>query len=295
MIHSLASLRFTSPDVDAWRRYGEDVLGMTSVPRNRANTATLRMDEHPGRLVVEAGDSTAIAAIGFQVVDDRSLAHLADRLEAAGHPARTGTTEELASRQARGLLLTEDPFGVPLEFAYGLALDHCPLSRSHVSGFVTDGVGMGHIVLGGEQFDEALVFYQDTLGFVERNTMRVGMSKGSPSEDRLHFLGCNPRHHTVALMKRSGPPTLIHFMVEVEDIDDVGRVHDRSISRGMAQRLTFGRHTNDGMVSFYSQTPDGYTVEVGCEGRLVGPDTPTYEITRTSYWGHHRVEPGGEP
>jgi 3,4-dihydroxy-9,10-secoandrosta-1,3,5(10)-triene-9,17-dione 4,5-dioxygenase len=55
--------------------------------------------------------------------------------------------------------------------------------------------------------------------------------------------------------------------------------------------LTLGRHTNDEMLSFYVYTPDGYAVELGCEGPRCDVDEPTYAITKASFWGHRYVGP----
>lgn len=294
MIHSLSHLRLISPDPLAWRRYGEEVLGLTTSSRSTDDVVRLRMDEHPARLTIVRGDRPAVDAIGFEVVDERALERVVTLLEEAGRPIERPDGDRLVDLGLTGAVTTVDPLGTRIEIGHGPARDHEPLTRRHVGGFLTGELGMGHVVLAGEALEDGLGFYRDTLGFVDRNTMRVGTSRGKPSEERLWFLGCNRRHHTVALMRRPGDAALIHLMIEVETVDDVGRVLDRSLAAGMPQRLTLGRHTNDRMLSFYSETPDGFVIEVGCDGLLVEPDTPTYEITATSHWGHHRV-PREEP
>jgi 3,4-dihydroxy-9,10-secoandrosta-1,3,5(10)-triene-9,17-dione 4,5-dioxygenase len=288
-VHSLGYLRLSSVDVAAWSDFAVDVLGMTASQQSPQGGAAFRMDEHPGRLVVVPGEASAVDGIGFEVRDRDALDRLSDSLVDRGVEVHQGSDEECAARGVRDLRLLEDPFGMPLELYSGPALDHDPLKTRHVRGFLTGPLGMGHVVLGGQELEEALEFYQRDLGFVERNTMRSKKGDGTRSGEPITFLGCNPRHHTVALMRWPEGAQLVHFMVEVETIDDVGRCHDRALDRGIPQRLTLGRHSNDGMVSFYSTTPDGFTVEVGCDGRLVTPDDPTYEITATSYWGHRKA------
>lgn len=290
MIHSLSHLRLVSPDPSSWRRHGEEVLGLTAADEDHDGRVRLRMDEHPARLIVERGDTAAVAAVGFEVAGPAELDEIARVLESNGHPVDPVSGGALPGIDVTEAITTIDPFGTRLEIAYGPARDHAPLLRRHVSGFVTGDLGLGHVVFAGEAFDETLRFYRDLLGFEGRNTMRLGTSRGTPGEERLWFLGCNARHHTVALMPRPGPTAMIHFMIEVATIDDVGRVHDRCLAAGLPQRLTLGRHTNDRMVSFYGETPDGFVLEVGCDGLLVAPNSPLYEITATSYWGHHRVE-----
>ncbi|MEU5841453.1 VOC family protein [Rhodococcus sp. NPDC047139] len=287
-IHSLGYLRLTSVDVDAWTRFGTHVLGMTA-ERSPQGGVALRMDEHAVRLEIVPGESSGVSGVGFEVENRAELDSLTATLQSRGIDVRTASSAECDARRVRDLRLLNDPFGIPLEFYSGPSLVHDPLETRHVREFVTGDLGMGHVVFGGPQADEALEFYRDALGFVDRNTMRAMGPDGRRGDERITFLGCNRRHHTVALMKRPAPAQLIHFMVEVGSIDDVGRAYDRALASGIPQRLTLGRHSNDGMISFYSMTPDGFTVEVGCEGRLIEPGTPTYETTATSYWGHRKV------
>lgn len=287
-IHSLGYLRLSSVDVDAWTPFATHVLGMTAVQSPQGGVA-FRMDEHAARLVIVPGETSGVSGIGFEVENRAALDTLAASLRARDVEVRDGTVAECDERQVRDVRFLVDPFGMPLELYSGPALIHEPLESRHVREFVTGDLGMGHVVFGGPEADEGLEFYRDALGFVDRNTMRAMGPDGTRGTERITFLGCNRRHHTVAVMKRPAPVQLIHFMVEVGSVDDVGRAYDRALDSGIPQRLSLGRHSNDGMVSFYSTTPDGFTVEVGCEGRLVEPGTPTYEITATSYWGHRKV------
>ena len=56
-----------------------------------------------------------------------------------------------------------------------------------------------------------------------------------------------------------------------------------------ALSMDIGKHPNDEMVSFYSRSPSGFDVEIGCGGRLVDDATWTVaEITKPSLWGHRR-------
>ncbi len=76
-------------------------------------------------------------------------------------------------------------------------------------------------------------------------------------------------------------------MIEVATLDDVGRAVDRCIRRNATMSSTLGRHANDLMVSFYVQTPGGFDIEYGTDGRLVGDSTwISRESTAISLWGH---------
>ena len=83
------------------------------------------------------------------------------------------------------------------------------------------------------------------------------------------------------------PAGIVHLMVEVDDLDAVGRGLDRCRALEAPLSASLGRHTNDLMVSFYVGTPGGFDVEYGTGGRLVDPATwVATEITAVSYWGH---------
>ena len=136
-------------------------------------------------------------------------------------------------------------------------------------------------MLGTASYEETRAFYLDLLGFRISDVMRYG--------DRdIVFARCNPRHHSLALVP-ADTPALYHFMLEVDSIDDVGRTLSHHRSHGIPVSMDVGRHTNDGMFSFYSRSPSGFDVEFGCQGILVDEATWTVdEITSASVWGHER-------
>ena len=103
----------------------------------------------------------------------------------------------------------------------------------------------------------------------------------------MRFLGCNPRHHSLALAPFPAEAGIVHLMVETASLDDVGRAMDRCARRGAPVSASLGRHANDEMVSFYVRTPGGFDIEYGTGGRLV--DDATWvcrETTAISLWGH---------
>jgi 3,4-dihydroxy-9,10-secoandrosta-1,3,5(10)-triene-9,17-dione 4,5-dioxygenase len=175
-----------------------------------------------------------------------------------------------------------------VEVFHGPVLEHSPVITPYGDRFVTGGLGLGHAVLPVTDLDAAYRFYTEVLGFLPRGAFRLP----APPEAgpvRLRFLGVNPRHHSLALIPMPGGegPGLVHVMVEVAELDDVGRALDRVTRAGHRLSSTLGRHTNDKMVSFYVRTPGGWDLEYGTEGMLVDEDSYTAEeITADSYWGH---------
>ena len=289
LISSLGYLRISSADPGAWREFGTKVLGMAEGRGPDPAAVYLRMDDFPARLVIVPGEQDRLLASGWEVADERTLAEVADVLAAAGMPVKTGEAAELADRRVGRLLHADDPSGNSLEIFCGAALDNRPAVSPYGNVFVTGDQGLGHVVLPAASDAETLAFYTDLLGFRLRDSMRMpGEFFGKPGEQVwMRFLGCCPRHHSLALAPMNPAAGIVHLMIEIATLDDVGRALDRCIRRKATISSTLGRHANDLMVSFYVQTPGGFDIEYGTDGRVVDDATwVSRESTAVSLWGH---------
>lgn len=277
---SLGYLGFTVTDLDAWRSFAADVIGLMPVDSGDPHVARFRMDDRAFRLSLHRGDADGLAYAGFDAGSAEGLADLVARLEADG-VATKPLDGALEARRAAEVVCLEDPAGNPVEVFHTPVLDHRPMaSPAGTSGFVTGAGGMGHLVMLTSPFDETLRFYKELFGFRTSDIMRMGPA-------RVEFLHCNQRHHTLALGDAAGMNMLIHFMVEMACLDDVGYALDRCRDRGLEITMGLGRHANDYMTSFYVRTPSGFEVEIGSGGRLVDDATWTVsEIDGPSLWGH---------
>ena len=297
MISSLGYLRISSADVAAWREFGVKVLGMTEGRGPEEGALYLRMDDFPARLVILPGASEKLLASGWEVADAAALAAVGRALADAGVPFKAGTVDELAARRVGSMLRTEDPVGNPLEVFCGAALEHRPAVSSYGNRFVTGDLGLGHVVLPVPPGDDAAFdFYTEVMGFRLRDSMRMPAEffGGKPGDPPVwfRFLGCNARHHSLALAPLPAPAGLVHLMIETASLDDVGQALDRCARRGAAVSGTLGRHANDLMVSFYVRTPGGFDIEYGTAGRLVDDATwISRETTAISLWGHSFAGP----
>ena len=294
---SLGYLRIESSDVPAWREFGVRVLGMVDGRGPDAEALYLRMDEFPARLVITAGEQDRLLASGWEVPGEADLAGVGRALDEVGVAVKAGTAAELAERRVAQMLRFDDPAGNALEVFCGAALEHRPAVSPYGNRFVTGDLGLGHVVLPAPDEEPALRFYTDVLGFRLRDSMRMapelfGQPAGGPPL-WMRFLGCNPRHHSLALAPFPAPAGIVHLMIEVEALDDVGRAMDRCTRRGARMSATLGRHANDLMVSFYVATPSGFDIEYGTDGRLVDDATwVSRETTAISLWGHRFADPG---
>jgi 3,4-dihydroxy-9,10-secoandrosta-1,3,5(10)-triene-9,17-dione 4,5-dioxygenase len=288
-IRTLGYVRVESTDIEKWRTFGTKVLGLVEGRGPHEDNLYFRMDDIAARIVVHPGAFDRLAASGWEVADRRALDEASAHLEAHGVPVKEGSADELAERRVEGMVRFEDPFENVFEIFHGAALEHRPLVTPYGNRFVTGEQGLGHVVLPVTDDVEALRFYTEVFGFRLRDSMRmpgelVGKEPGSTVW--LRFLGCNPRHHSLAFLPMPNPSKCVHIMVEVEQLDDVGRALERMRKHQVPLSATLGRHVNDQMVSFYMKSPGGFDVEYGTEGLQVDDRWVARESTAVSYWGH---------
>ncbi len=195
---SLGYLRLDATDLDAWKTFAGDFLGLMPVHAEGDESLRYRMDDYPPRLVVSPGAEARAPAIGFEVLNERDMRQVAAAVEGAGIKVTEGSDDEADERRVTGFVRFDDPGGNPIELFYGTVLDHQPVRTPHlVSKFVTGDMGMGHVIVTGEDGRALKEFYTEVLGFYERNTM-------GPRERTVWFMSSNDRHHTLGVTSAPG-------------------------------------------------------------------------------------------
>ena len=277
-VRALGYVGAESPEAKQWEEFGPEILGMQLVDGDVPGSVYLRMDERHHRIAIEPGQPGG-SSYGWEVADAAALDVAAGELEAAGVAVTAGTKAELESRRVAGMIHCLDPAGHRVELFCGADRGDGEFTPGRdISGFKTGDLGLGHVVLMVPELEPAARFYTDVLGFRLSDYMTVPF--------KATFLHTNPRHHSLALLE-VGVSALHHFMVELDDVDDVGRGYDLVQAEGIEVARTLGRHTNDRMISFYARTPSGFEVEYGYGGRLVDDASwEPCELTATSSWGH---------
>ncbi len=278
-VDQLGYLAFEVSSLDAWQAFASAVLGV-GITRTEAGME-LRLDGHARRFFLTEGPRDDLSAVGWQLADDAALDGLVARLREDGCEV---TECDPATRGVQRLVSFRDPGRIPNEAYVGPELAE-PFQSDFVrSGFVADALGLGHVVLRALDKAESFRFYTEVVGFKLSDHI-VCEIFGYPVD--ISFLHTNPRHHTLALGENL-PKRMHHFLLEVNNIDDVGLAYDRVIRNGVTIHQTLGRHPNDRMLSFYAETPSGFQFEIGWGGRLV--DDATWTPTThgcISEWGHH--------
>jgi 3,4-dihydroxy-9,10-secoandrosta-1,3,5(10)-triene-9,17-dione 4,5-dioxygenase len=286
-IHSLGLLRLGSTVGDEWRSFAPDVLGMQTSD-GPDGSLLLRMDHRPYRIAIVPNDADRVLASMFEVRDRKAFEVAVRELEEAGVAVKAGSAEEAEVRQVESFIAFDDPNGNPIEIFYSQAVDGFEAQLPHGGGFLTGALGMGHVVLPSADLDAAFDFYTNVMGFRHRDSMAINLPNGMRL--RLRFVGCNPRHHTIALTASQSPQGLRHMMLEADSIKTFGRTFARAREADVL-KTEMGQHSNDEVLSFYLFCPGGYEVEYGVHGRHVDDATwLTRDLTSLSHWGYWPVE-----
>ena len=270
------------------------IIGLASGPETAdgsGGSATWTNDRAVHRVIAEDGQSNDLVALGIEVTA-AAYDDAVQQLNDAGYP----TTERpslAAERRVDRLARVDAPWGGAVELVTGLKRSEAdPELPLNPDGFLTEGQGFGHLVVGTMAFDESIHFVTDGLGMTQSDWLESELAPGMSLEVR--FFHANPRHHSLALAKAPFelPQCLHHIMVESNTSDGVGGAYDRAFDAGLTIPNGLGRHDNDRMFSFYVQSPAGFLVEVGHGGRQVTePWTDARQYDRISAWGHQPVAP----
>jgi 2,3-dihydroxybiphenyl 1,2-dioxygenase len=280
VIHNLSYVGFASPESKGWRSFGPEILGAEVATDGSDGAVRLRVDAAPWRIAIHPGDRDQLLYLGWEVGESVDAA--VERLGAAGVDVRRDSAAA-GERPIPGVVWFRDPFGFRHELAPALPVAAPFAPGRAMGGFVTGNQGLGHVVLIVPDLDAALTFYREVLGFRLSDSIETFTSLRF-----LHCPGSQARHHSVALASMPGMVGVHHLMLEVHDLDDVGRAYDLVRERGLPLAMDLGRHTNDLMTSFYVRTPSGFELEYGTGGVVIDDDvwhTATYDAG--SLWGHH--------
>ena len=297
-VFGLGYVRIWEADLDQWQQFAEGVLGMMG-ERDGDGRLLVRMDDWIGRFIAEEGRASSAedpgvvvpnVAIGWECTGEEAWTDARRAIDDAGVHTEDGTGPTAWCRDWFGCT---DPSGFRCEFFYGGKRDPAShfVSPRGVS-FVTGEQGMGHVLVFANESAKSLDFYSRVLGFQVREA-----KSADDGTLRAVFLSPNQREHCLALLGSADTSRLGHVLIEVSEIDAVGRAMDRCLDGLAPMTVSLGRHWNDQMISFYCRTPSGFDIEYGFGGRRVAPERWSRgEQGGTglmSSWGHRRVGPDG--
>jgi 3,4-dihydroxy-9,10-secoandrosta-1,3,5(10)-triene-9,17-dione 4,5-dioxygenase len=291
---SLGYVVVASNELAAWRDFATGVLGMST--HEDAGDLLLRMDDRVARIIVSPPSAgRAIGGngpflVGWECPSEAEWQRSAQAIEAAGVAIASAPETSWYTEAFR----CTDPAGVQCEFFYGGKVDPAThfVSPRGVT-FVTGAQGLGHVTISTPRCRESVDFYNGALGFQVRETKIIGPERAW----RWAFLSPSEREHSLAVMDTGRDGQLMHILIEVADLDSVGRAMDRCLEGGAPMSVSLGRHWNDEMVSFYVRTPSGFDVEYGYGGRKIDAAEWSRRAQggsgAVSLWGHRVVRPDG--
>jgi len=288
-IKSLAYVGIETENFDAWSNFGTDILGLACAESTKDHLK-FKVDDRSFRIAIHKGKEEKLKYAGLELKSKAEFEEAKKELKKLEINFKTENEENCIFKDVKEMVYFNDPIGTQIDLFYGRTLDYQKfISPVGVSGFVTGEMGLGHIVLPTLNLKENFDFYTNILGFSQTDFMSFKMGEGDQAlQASLHFLHCdNPRHHTVGLFEAPDPTGLIHLMLEVNSLDDVGYALDRAKAAGVPLQSSLGRHSNDKMVSFYMITPSGFAIEYGYDGWQVDWDDFTPTISHApDLWGH---------
>ncbi len=280
-VRSLGYVVISAGDLDAWETFATELIGL-QVAERTPDRLRLRNDRSWYRLDVQRGDAEGVTTLGWEVGGPQELVEFAKILESAGYDVTEESADFARDRGAMGVISFLDPDGLRVELFYGQKIDRSVFVSPTGARFVTGDGGLGHVFQLVNDEEKHRQLYFDLLGFKLSDYIEFGPIFGV-------FTHCNPRHHSFAFAAVPNAPKGIgHIMFEVDDIDTVGRAYDKVVKEKAAPlAISFGRHSNDQMMSFYVNSPSGFQIEFGTGGLLIDDDTwRPWRYDVPNFWGH---------
>ncbi|MEL0082177.1 MAG: VOC family protein [Gammaproteobacteria bacterium] len=280
IINGLGYVGVTVVDLAEWENYATTLMGAEIVDRDDTQLK-LRIDDHYSRINVLKAEQPGVAYVGWDVGTEESLQQAIAVVEELGISWRDATEEECQDRKVLKMIKLQDPGENHIELFYGPSCGHKFKPSRDMGEYVTGELGLGHILFLTPNFDAIMEFYK-RMGFALSEAIHMTALRGY-----AHFLHCNQRQHSLAL--GAAPHNAVgHLMLEVESMTDAGKAYDIAKYEGMNITMTMGQHVNDKVVSFYTQTPSGFDLEIGAGGLVIDPDNWTVaQYEDISFWGHH--------
>ncbi|WP_423458094.1 VOC family protein [Ottowia sp. VDI28] len=286
MIDALSYVLIGTPDIPGWLQMATAIAGLQADVVEPGHTVRLRMDGKVQRLLLQSTTGKPTLGMGYTVAGPEVLEAVIRKVEDAGFAVTPSMPEERALRGVAAMAHFRDPDGYRVELAYGLQDAATPFVPGRpIGGFRTQAggtdMGIGHTALMAGDFAAMKHLYHEVLGFQ--------LSDRGSKPFVAEFFHTNPRHHTIGLADTGTGPGVYHFMLEYKEWDDVGRAYDMALEKPESIGVSLGRHLNDHVTSFYLRTPDGWMLELGWAGRLIGEDWQVSELPGMSLWGHDRT------
>src|SRR5215472_7516109 len=195
-VTELGYIGFGVKDLESWKTFAADILGMEVVSEGENDRCYLRMDYWHHRVVLHSDPSDDLLYLGFRVAGPEEFRVMQSQLTESGIKFQLGREEESNERHVLELMKLQDPDGNPVEIFHGPHIQSAkPFhpGRGMHGKFKTGSGGLGHCIIRERDPEAAYRFYRalGMRGSVEYK-IRFGKHTATPI-----FMHCNERDHTV--------------------------------------------------------------------------------------------------
>jgi catechol 2,3-dioxygenase len=260
----LSHVEYGVTDLAASRAFWVDTLGLQATHED-ASTLTLRAMEERNHhsIILRKADTPSARVLGFKLYDTPDLAKAEVWFKSKGLPT------SWVERPWQGrTLLTQDVFGIPLEFY--VAMETLPsLHQKYALYRGVKPLRIDHFNCFSPDVDASVAFYNE-MGFriteytedeASKKLWAAWMHRKGGVHDMAFTNGFGPRlHHTAFWV-----PTPMNIIDLLDLMATTGYV--KNIERGP------GRHGISNAFFLYVRDPDGHRIEIYCSDYLtVDPD-----------------------
>jgi len=265
-VNGLRSIEFTVPDLKRTARFYEECWKIAPVAReDDAHYFRATGAEHHC-VVLHDGAKAGVKKVNFAAADKGAVDAIHNRLSGLGVDI-AGAPASLTTPGGGYGFSFHDPDG----FEYGISSD----VEQHNDASMADDrpFKLSHVVLNSAKVPEQSEWFCDALGF-----------KVSDRTDIMHFIRCNPDHHSIAIAKASGP-CLNHTAFEMPDFDSLMAGVGRMRHKGFEIDWGVGRHGPGNNIFSYFREPNGLVVEYTAEVEQVDD---SYKTGTPEEWAERR-------
>jgi catechol 2,3-dioxygenase-like lactoylglutathione lyase family enzyme len=249
LITHLRHVDLAIPDFRTQLEFYTRVWGLTRVG-GESGVAFLAAEGSPEQYVLRLreGDKR-LDLVAFGAQNPEHVDELATRLASDGVPIVTepGALDTLGGGYGFRFF---DVDGRTIEVSAGVE----PRRHRAIEERESIPVRLSHVVLNSTNIDATRDWYAEHLGFRLSDTLG----------DVMHFMRCNPRHHSFAIAR--GPHVSVHHVsFEMRGIDEYMRGSGRVIRSGAMKVWGPGRHLAGDNTFSYFLDPQGNTIEYTTE------------------------------
>ena len=242
------------------------------------------MDDRKQRVVVSEDGGEGVGFYGWEVADAAALQDFAARLEKAGVQVARGSRALADERRVKDLIVLADPLGNRLEIFHG-----AETATDAVQARPLD-LGLPHRAARHGSRRAARQGHQRRGAVLSRRARLPAVAttccgRSTPiSSTPIRATTPSPSSRPAAT-----PPTISWWSCSASTTSGSATTWRWASQDRIG--VTLGRHINDEVTSFYSNSPSGFMVEYGWGGRVIDVDTwQTEEVTfGPSMWGHDRL------